>query len=266
MPLGSEFKHHLRELFAEVVEDMAETEAKYKAELVSRALSSHNRAQLPIAYSSAELHRIEVRFTESLTRYLEALKTWNIKITDEIEREMTHEIEMLTAGANVFSVPPGVHHNEQLQAVQAAFARERKSLSSQLIRKGKNRLREMKAAQANERTTGVNVTIFQANGNNNSQIQGNGNAVQQNAKHSFAQALMGAFHQQVLVEIDEASQGHADLEAKAAEVRHSPDEKSRLEKVQQWLAVAGSVEGIAEKVHSHLPSLLSFLRQHRMSL
>ena len=54
MPLDYAFTHHLHQLMVEVAEAVAESEAKYKAELVPSASASHAKACKPRRQGHAE--------------------------------------------------------------------------------------------------------------------------------------------------------------------------------------------------------------------
>ena len=79
MALPADFEHHLHELMVEVSDELAESEARYKHELIYKAQHLNNSAALPIAYKDAELHGIEIRVTKIIEKYLEALSIWAYK-------------------------------------------------------------------------------------------------------------------------------------------------------------------------------------------
>jgi hypothetical protein len=125
MPLTPDFLHHLHELMVEVSSDLADSEAKYKAELLWKAQQTHNAAATPIAYMDAAIHAFETRVGKTIEKYVEAVSIWGVDITPAFEKDMANQFIMLTAGPHLLHFPPGIQPHK-VQPVQGAYARKRR--------------------------------------------------------------------------------------------------------------------------------------------
>ena len=106
MPMDLALRRHLEALRTEVFTGVAESEARYKAELVAQALQRNNAGGMLLPYKDAELHALTTRFEQASTRYLEALDNWEGAIDASIEREMIQEFEKLAGGPSALTFPP----------------------------------------------------------------------------------------------------------------------------------------------------------------
>lgn len=154
MPLPADFKKHLHELRVEVSLKLQDEEARYKNQLVGKAIQTHNSAAMPIAYKDAELHRIKSRVSKIIEKYLEAVSIWGLEITPAFEKDMINEFWSLTAGPNSIQFPPAIK-GSHTQAVQGSFSRERSQLTNRLVREGTNRLRELKMKMKQQAKNGA---------------------------------------------------------------------------------------------------------------
>lgn len=143
MALDAEFKKHLHSLMAEVAESTSDERAQYKRERIWQAQQTHNGAAMPIAYSDAELHSIEMRVGQTIQKYIEAVDIWGFSIDAAFEKEMIQQFWSLTAGPNQLQFPPMLK-GPTIPAVESEFARARARLASRLVREGTNRLHELK--------------------------------------------------------------------------------------------------------------------------
>jgi hypothetical protein len=245
MALDPEFLHHLHELMVEVAEELAEPEQEYKAQLLWTARQTRNAAATPIAYKDAALHAFKTRVEKTIEKYIEALSIWGIVIDGAVEKEFTEQIVMLTAGPKHLSFPPALT-GTQIQAVQSEFARERERLAFRLIRQGTNRLRELKikAKQINHPASAT-VNIFNGRTSINSLDQ---------SINNIEISLPD------LTDIDCISEGSAELQAAAHEIRSAPPQSATLlDKLQKWASLLNSVDGLAEKVHEHYPHIATLI-------
>jgi acyl carrier protein len=143
MPLSAEFKRHLHDVMVEVAESLSDSQAKYKAELIGKARTTHNGGATPIAYKDAALHALRTRFEKTVERYFQALSEWGIRMGDDEEREMLTHIYALTSGPNKLHFPPGLRLPNE-SAYQGDYARSRERLVHELQLSAKNKLREIK--------------------------------------------------------------------------------------------------------------------------
>jgi hypothetical protein len=144
MALNAEFKKHLNSLMVEVCEQTVDEIEQHKRELVFKAQQTHNAAAPPIAYKDAELYRMEFRLSRTIKKYIEAVEIWGYPIDAAFETDMTKEFWSLTAGPNQIQFPPAINRTSHAHAVNSSYAMERQRLAAQLVREGRNRLRELK--------------------------------------------------------------------------------------------------------------------------
>ena len=106
MALAAEFKKHLHSLMVEVAESTSDERTQYKRERIWQTQQTHNGAAMPIAYSDAELHSIEIRVGQTIQKYIEAVDIWGFSIDAALEKEMIQQFWSLTAGPNQLQFPP----------------------------------------------------------------------------------------------------------------------------------------------------------------
>ncbi len=145
MPLTKDFLHHLHELMVEVSDSEREQEAAYKRKLIFDAQKTNNQGAVLQAYREAALHAFINRVEKTIDKYIEALGIWGIALDDSIEREMLIQIAQLMATPKYLSLPPGLKHAVNLQAIQSSYAMEMERTTNAIRRKAANRLRETKA-------------------------------------------------------------------------------------------------------------------------
>jgi hypothetical protein len=242
MPLTPDFLHHLHELMVEVSSDLAQPEAKYKAELLWKARQTHNAAATPIAYKDAAIHAFETRVGKTIEKYIEALSIWGIEITPAVEKDMTNEFILLTAGPNLLHFPPAIRPYE-VQPVQGAYVRERASVANRLVRQGANRLRELKMKNKQPKQAPQYVTNYNAPVTN-----------YVDSTHIQIGELSAASLQQ----IQAISDGHTGLQNAARDMQ-TADGTSVVDKAQKWANLLSSIAGMADKVHSHYPAIVAWL-------
>lgn len=170
MALDVEFKKHLHSLMVEVYEQTVNEIEQHKRELLFRAQQTHNAAAPPIAYKDAELYRMEFRLSRIIKKYIEAVEIWGVPIDAAFETDMIKEFWSLAAGPNQIQFPPMMYRGNR-QAIQSAFARDRRRLAAQLVREGTNRLRELKMKMKAEPQSN-HSTIIQGDQFNNYGIAG----------------------------------------------------------------------------------------------
>lgn len=245
MALDTEFKTHLHSLMVEMYDKTIDEIQQYKRQRLSEARQTHNSAAMPIAYKDAALKATEIRVGKTIEKYIEAVKIWGFEVTPAFERDMITEIQMLTAGPKQLQFPPGVRQSNHTQAVQGSYARERAQLTNRLVREGTNRLRELKAKVKRERGALTHTTI----NNFNAPIGKLYNNSIDQSVNNFTISISE------LQQIDSLSEGHAELQALAQDIRNPPPGSSMLEKVQRWATLVNSLAGISEKIHQHYPQI-----------
>jgi hypothetical protein len=249
MPLEHDFLKHLHSLMAEASHDVAEPEAKYKAQLLWDARQTGNGAAIPIAYKDAALHALQTRVGKTIEKYIEAFSISGIEFEATVEREMIKQFWMLTAGPNTLQFPPALR-SPNIQGVQSAYARERQQLAKQLVRQGTNRLRELKM-KMKTRKQSATPTI------NNIFNAPVGRAYVNSVDQSVNTFTITA---PVLQDIDRISEGNRELQAAAREIREaSPHSPNLLEKVQRWVTLVCSLEGFAEHAYQHYPQIAALI-------
>ena len=248
MPLDREFKQHLHDVMVEVAENVAISEAQYKAELVFKAQQTHNGAAMPIAYKDAAIHYLRTRFEKTVDRYFEALAAWGIQIDSQVEREMLQEINLLTSGPSHLSLPPALKGGN-VEAVQRSYAMERERVAHQLRREAKNRFSEfkMKAKRDSQPSNSVthiyNMPLGRVYNNSGDQSTNNIEITLPN-----------------LEEIDRISSGNTELQQAAKEIREAyPQKATMLEKVQKWVVLVASVDGLTDKVVQQYPKIATLI-------
>jgi hypothetical protein len=253
MALNAEFKKHLHSLMVEVSEKTSDERAQYKRERIWQAQQTHNGAAMPIAYSDAELHSIEVRVGKIIEKYIEAVDIWGYSIDAAFEKEMIQQFNMLAAGPNQLQFPPMLK-GPTIPAVQSEFARARARLANRLVREGTNRLRElkMKKKQANQAASSITNNFHAPVGNafiNSSVIQTNNNFT---------------ITPQLLQDIDRISEGNQELQTAALELRNAQNQGvGILDKFLKWATLVNTVTGLADKVHQYHPQIEALILQAR---
>lgn len=245
-----EFTHHLHELMVEVAEAVAESEAKYKADLMWKARQTNNAAAMPIAYQDAALHALQARFDKTVERYLQALVERGMSIDDNVEREMHSKINLLTSGSSSLHFPPGLRAVNTV-AVQQSYARARQRLAHQLQRSAANRLRELKMKSIRQHQA-VQQTIQPAvtNVHFNAPV---GNAYFNSVDNSTNHVEIDM---QTLQDIVALSATHPALQDAASEIREAyPQKASMLEKAKNWVTLLDSVAGLTEKAIRLSPTI-----------
>jgi hypothetical protein len=258
MPLDQNFTHHLHELMVEVAEAIADSEARHKAELVWKAQKTNNSAAMPIAYRDAALHALQTRFDKTVERYLQALVEWGIPIDDNVEREMSIQINMLTAGPKSLHFPPGLR-GANTAAVQQSYAQDRERLAHQLQRSAANRLRELKMKSMRQHQAARQAIQPVVNNVNFNAPVGNAyiNSVHNSTSHV-------EIDMQTLQDIDALSATHPALQEVATEIRAAyPQKASMLEKAKNWVALLASVDGLTERAIQLYPKIAGLI--HHLS-
>lgn len=249
MPLDAEFKQHLHSLMVEMYEKTIDEAEKHRRELVYNAQQTQNAAASPIAYKDARLYAMELRVGKTIDKYIEAVAIWGYSIDTAFEKEMIQEFWSLTAGPNQFQLPPFVK-GQQVQAVQASYARERSRLAHRLVREGTNRLKELKMKNKREskQPTGSPTTnIFHAPV---------GNAIINSPHSSVVQTNNITITTQTLNDIDQLSEGNAELHSAALELRHAHAEgKNVVNTLLKWVTLATAVGGLTENIYQHYPEI-----------
>jgi hypothetical protein len=253
MPLHAEFKKHLHSLMVEMAEQTSDELARHKNELVGKAIATHNSAAQPIAYKDAALYAMEFRLSKTIAKYIDAVAIWGYSIDAAFERDMIQEFWSLTAGPNQISFPPAIK-GQHAQAVQGSYARERSRLALRLVREGTNRLRElkMKTAQAKLNAAG--------NTTNNFNTVFNAPVGTANIGSTVHVANNVTITTQLLQEIDQASEGHPELQTAALELRNAHTQGvGVIEKLQKWATLAIAIGGVADKIHQYYPHIAAFI-------
>jgi hypothetical protein len=258
MPLDHAFTHHLHQLMVEVSEAVAESEAKYKAELVWKAQQTHNAGAMPVAYRDAALHALQTRFDRTVERYLHALLEWGIPIDDNVEREVRTHINLLTSGPNSLRFPPGLRVMNT-DAVQQSYAQERQRLAHQLQRSAGNRLRELKMKSIRQHQVAQQtIQPVVTNVHFNAPV---GNAYIDSVHNSTTNVEIDM---QTLRDIDSLSAAHPALHDAAKEIRAAyPQKTSMFEKARNWVALLASVDGLTEKAIQLYPKIAGLI--HHLS-
>lgn len=256
MPLDPEFKQHLHSLMVEVYEETYDEIADDKEKRVWDALQTHNDAAIPLAYRDAALYAIETRVEKTIEKYVEAVSIGGFETDPAFEKEMIQQFNLLTSGPKRLQFPPMMQRGPHIEAVQDEFARARTRLAIRLVRKGTNRLRELKMKRKQD-----------------NRITNSGKAIQFNGPvgvayvDSVVQITNNNFtlNEATLQDIDRVSEGNVELEAAAQEIRKTQERgTSPLEKIQKWATLLSTVAGLAEKVHQYHPrleALISRLKQ-----
>lgn len=259
MPLDAEFKQHLHSLMVEMYEKTIDEAEKHKRELVYNAHQTHNSAASPIAYKDAALYAMELRVGKTIEKYIEAVAIWGYSIDAAFERDMIQEFWSLTAGPNRIQFPPAIR-GQHAEAVQGSYARERARLAHRLVREGTNRLREQKMKNKQQQVTHV----AQSTTNNvfNAPV---GNAFINSPHSSVVQTNNSIIvNAQMLDDIDRLSEGHAELQSAASEVRQTHNQGGNLvDKLQKWVTLANAVSGLAGTIHQHYPQIAALIEHLR---
>jgi hypothetical protein len=250
MPLEHEFLKHLHSLMAEVSHEVAEPEAKYKAQRLWEARRTGNGAAIPIAYKDCALHALQTRVGKTIEKYIEALSISGIEIDAMVEKEMINQFTMLTAGSTILQFPPALK-TANFQAVQGAYARERQQVANQLVRQGTNRLRELKMKMKTNRRQSATPTI------NNIFNAPVGRAYINSTDQSVNTF---AITEPILRDIDQISDGNPELQAVAQEIRNSsPHGPNLFDRVLKWVNLINACEGLSERVYQHYPQIVALL-------
>jgi hypothetical protein len=250
MPLEPEFKKHLHSLMVEVYEKTVDETEQHKRELLFKARATHNAAATPIAYKDAALYAMEFRLSRTIEKYIEAVAIWGFSIDTAFEADMIKELWSLTSGQNQLHFPPAIR-GQHVQAVQGSYAMERQRLAAQLVREGTNRLRElkMKTRQAKRVAEETTNNIFNAPVGNayiNSSVVQTSNYITITA--------------QILDDVDRLSEGHAELQSAALEVRNAQSQGTNIvDKFHKWADLANTVGGLAERIHQYYPHIAALI-------
>jgi hypothetical protein len=251
MPLDADFKQHLHSLMVEMYEKTIDEAEKHKRKLVYNAQQTHNAAAPPIAYKDARLYAMELRVGKTIDKYIEAVAIWGYSIDAVFEKEMIQEFWSLTAGPNQFQLPPAIK-GQQVQAVQAEYAREHSRLASRLVREGTNRLKELKMKKKQQQPTHVP----QSTTNNISFNAPVNNALINSPHSSVVQTNNIKINTQMLDDIDHLSEGNAELHSAALELRHVHAEGGNVaDKLLKWVTLATAVGGLTERISQHYPQI-----------
>ena len=196
---------------------------------------------------------------KTIDKYSEAVAIWGYSIDAAFEREMIQEFWSLTAGPNRIQFPPAIK-GQHAEAVQGSYARERSRLAHRLVREGTNRLREqkMKNKQQQPKHVAQSTTnnVFNAPVGNAFINSPHSSVVQTNNKISI--------NAQMLDDIDRLSDGHAELQSAASEVRQAHNQGGNVvDKLQKWVTLANAVSGLAGTIHRHYPQITALVEHLR---
>jgi hypothetical protein len=256
MPLDAEFKQHLHSLMVEVHGTTLDECVQHKNELLGRARATHNSAATPIAYRDAALYSMECRVRKTIEKYIEAVVAWGGTIDERFEREMVGEFQSLTAGPGQIQLPPAIS-GPQVAAVQGDYARARARLANQLVTEGRNSLKElkMKNIQQSKRTPESSIVNFNAPVNN---------AIVNSPHSSVVQTNNITINTQILDDIDRLSEGDAELQSAASEVRQTHNQGGNVvDKLQKWFTLTNAVSGLASSIHQHYPQIATLIEHLR---
>jgi hypothetical protein len=192
---------------------------------------------------------MECRVRKTIEKYLEAVVAWGFTIDERFEREMVGEFQSLTAGPSQIQFPPAIR-GPQVAAVQGDYARARARLANQLVTEGTNRLKELKMKnkrQSKPPTGSPTTNIFHAPV---------GNAIINSPHSSVVQTNNIAITTQTLNDIDQLSEGNAELHSAALELRHAHAKGGNVvDKLLKWVTLATAVSGLTEKIYQHYPEI-----------
>lgn len=255
MPLDTEFKQHLHSLMVEMFEKTIDATEKHKRELVYNAHQTHNSAASPIAYKDAALYAMELRVGKTIDKYIEAVAIWGYSIDAAFERDMIQEFWSLTAGPDRIQFPPAIR-GQHAEAVQGSYARERSRLAHRLVREGTNRLREQK--MKNKQQQRMHVAQNTTNNVFNAPV---GNAFINSPHSSVLQTNNNiTINAQMLDDIYRLSEGHAELQSAASEVRQTHNQGGNVvDKLQKWVMLASAVSGLTGTIHQHYPQIAALI-------
>jgi hypothetical protein len=259
MPLDAEFKKHLHSLMVEIYEKTIDEAEKHKRDLVYNAQQTHNSAAPPIAYKDASLYAMELRISKTIDKYIEAVAIWGYSIDASCENEMIKEFWSLTAGPSRIQFPPAIK-GQHAEAVQGSYARERSRLAHRLVREGTNRLREQRMKNKQQQPTHV----VQSTTNNvfNAPV---GNAFINSPHSSVVQTNNNInVNATMLEDIDRLSEGHAELQSAASEVRQTHNQGGNVvDRLQRWVTLANAVSGLAGTIRQHYPQIAALIEHLR---
>jgi hypothetical protein len=169
---------------------------------------------------------------------------------------MVGEFQSLTAGPGQIQLPPAIS-GPQVAAVQGDYARARARLANQLVTEGRNSLKElkMKKIQQSKRTPESSIVNFNAPVNN---------AIVNSPHSSVVQTNNITINTQILDDIDRLSEGDAELQSAASEVRQTHNQGGNVvDKLQKWFTLTNAVSGLASSIHQHYPQIATLIEHLR---
>lgn len=250
MPLSAEQKKHLEQNWQNIQMRSNEEAAANQNELLSLA-AKKNAAAIPIAYSEAALHRLELNVRNQLDWTLVELDAMGIIVDREVERFVVQHFNAMTSMSMPLHFPPGITSTMDVSAHQGAHARARMRLNNKLQREASSAIRSL--ALRSRPSAPVPAVVI----NNHFHNSPGARSYYQSTDKSVN---IGRAPEELAALIANLSHGHLELEAIATQIQRAPDKKTRAEQIVKWISAVSTVEALWEKVHAALPALEAWIR------
>jgi hypothetical protein len=252
MPLSAEQRKHLQENWQNIQMRANDAAAENQNELLFRARAKNNAAAIPLAYSEAAVYRLETTVRNQLDWTVNELDAMGVLVDDEAEKFVVQHFNLMTSMSMPIHFPPGVTATMMdVSAHQGAHARARMRLNNQLQREVASAIRSFKLRA--RPTTPVPAVVINNQFHNSpgarSYYQSTDNSVNHPRLPADAAAL-----------IANLSAGHPELEALSQRIHEAPDKKSMAEQIVRWVTAVSSIETLAEKLRTVLPTIEGWIR------
>jgi hypothetical protein len=251
MPLSADQKKHLQENWQNIQMRTNGAAAENQNDLLFRARAKNNTAAIPAAYSEAALFRLETTVRNQLNWTVNELDAMGVLVDDEVEKFVVQHFNVMTSMSMPIHFPPGVTATMDISAHQGAHARARMRMNNQLQREAASAIRSLKLRV--RPTAPVPAVVINNQFHNSpgarSYYQSTDNSVNHPQLPADAAAL-----------IANLSAGHPELEALSQRIREAPDKKSMAEQIVGWVTAVSSIETLAEKLRTVLPTIEGWIR------
>lgn len=253
MALTPDQQRHLEASWQNIQQRTNDVAAAHKNELIGKATATNNRAALPIAYSEAELYRLELTVKNQLEWTVSELEIMGVVLDDQAEAFVMKYFNLMTSMSMPLHFPPGLQSFPNISANQSAHAQAHARLNNQLQREAKAAITslKLKARPAAQPTYAVT-------------FQNNNSPGARNYFQSTDGSINPAIPQEIAGLLASVSHDHQELITLAQQVNAATDNPTRAKRAMEWLTALSTVEGLVEKAHTATPTLVAWIH-HLMS-
>ena len=248
MPLTPDQQRHLETSWLNIQQRSNDDAMSKKNELIGKARATNNAGALPIAYSEAELYRLELTVKNQLEWTVQELELMGVVLDTQAETFVMKHFNIMTSMSMPLHFPPGLQSFPLISAHQSAHAQARARLNNQLQKEAKAAITSLKL-KARLAPLPTYAVTFQTNNSPGTR----------NYFQSTDNSINTAIPKEIAELLANVSQDHQELITLAQQVSTAPDKPTRAKRAMEWLTALSTVEGLAEKAHAATPTLVAWI-------